>query len=123
MCSSDLLLARSGAERRGLIDERFEIYLPLVEKPELHWVVGVENEGGCSNLENWLLPGMRVKVGANWAWIESIRGVYDWSTTDNKLCGHRPNWITVKMTPTWALPYWETWNCKLPALWFYADFA
>ena len=97
----------------------YKIYLPIVSKSKGN--VGVENEGGFGNLDKYYNPHTRLKVSVRWSDVEFLQGYYDWSSLDGKLGSYHADWITVKMTPAWALPDGEP-VCKLPTMEYWGAF-
>ncbi len=81
----------------------------------------------------WYNPNTYLKISIRWSEIEpkpkyiTLLGWrmrvpgrdYDWQIPNNKLAGYRPDWITVKTSPSWASEE----ICKLPERQYWTDAA
>lgn len=91
----------------------FGIYFPIVFVPPA-MPVGVEIEGSRTLLDTYLIPHMPIRVSGNWAYIEKVEDVYNWTSLNVKIGDYPITILTLKMTPLWALPEGVVRQCKLP---------
>lgn len=72
----------------------------------------------------WVVPGRQYQIPVKWRDVESVKGVYNWSSYDpdfNALFGNRLT-VGIKVVPTWAR-LWKDYVASPPAQQYYPNLA
>lgn len=79
--------------------QSYKVFLPFIERNKTK-LIGVENEIANSPAENYY-RGNFTKISVQWAYVEEVKGTYNWKKIDAKVLGD-VKLISVKGSPGWA---------------------
>lgn len=83
--------------------ETYLVSIPIALKDFRSFEVGIENEDVLGFfLDEFYPDDIVLKLGAHWGLIEKEKGVFDWSSIDTEMIGHRKLYISARGSTAWA---------------------